>query len=159
MTGRFERDVIDYFDDDTQNEDETPFVPVRPEGAPYGWASFFIGGMLIGAAAGSLAPIAPWLAGLLIFAGYGVAAYAVGGRRNRIARALSFGFGVMALAGAAMALGGVFFPKATWSVVSAIADRHALFLSVALLAWPISLARYLHLLFFGGRARKKNTQV
>jgi hypothetical protein len=111
--------------------------------------------MLIGVGAGALPTIAPWLAGLLIFIGYGAAAYALGGSRNRIARALSFGFGVMAAAGAAMGLGGIFFPEATWSAVSAVANRHALFLSVALLAWPIGFARYLHLLLGrGAKARR-----
>jgi hypothetical protein len=140
-----ERDVIDYVDDETQDEDDTLFLPMRPNNASTGWGGF-LGGALAGVAAGSLAPIAPWLAGLLVFAGYGVAAYALGGSRNRLARALSFGFGVMAAAGAAMALGGVFFPAATWSVISAIAERHAVFLSVAILPWPIGFVRYLSLL-------------
>jgi hypothetical protein len=139
-----EPDAIDYFDDDTQDEDVTLFLPVRPDSFLDG-ASGFIGGVLIGVSGGALAPIAPWLAGLLIFAGYGMAAFALGGRRNLFARSLSFGFFVLALAGAAMALGGVLFPRPTWSILSAISERHALFLSVAALAWPIGFARYLYL--------------
>ncbi len=144
MAARFERDVIDYLDDDTLDEDHSLFIPVRPDHAPDGWAGF-IGGALIGAAGGALATIAPWLAGLLIAGGYGAAAHVLGGGGSRFARALAFGFGAVALAGAATALGGVFFPRTTWSILSAIAARHALFLSVALLPWPLGLARYLHL--------------
>jgi hypothetical protein len=146
-----ELDVIDYIDDDTQNEDHTLFLPVRPDSVPDG-VSGFLGGVLIGVSGGALAQIAPWLAGVLIFAGYGMAACALGGRRDLFTRALSFGFSVLALTGAAMAVGGVLFPRPTWAIVSAIAERHALFLSVAIMAWPIGFARYLYLRAFGGGA-------
>jgi hypothetical protein len=149
-----EPDAIDYIDDDTQDEDVTLFLPVRPDSFLDG-LSGFLGGILIGVSGGALAQIAPWLAGLLIFAGYGMAAYALGGGRSLFARALSFGFFVVALAGAAMAVGGVLFPRPTWAVVSAIAERHALFLSVALLAWPIGFARYLYLLAVGGAGPRR----
>jgi hypothetical protein len=147
-----EIDAIDYIDDDTQDEDVTLFIPVRPDSSLDG-ASVFFCGVLFGVSGGALAGIAPWLAGFLIFGGYGVAALTLGG--GRMARALSFGFFVLALAGAAMALGGVLFPRLTWDVVSAIAERHALFLSVALLAWPIAFARYLYLVAIGDAASSR----
>lgn len=151
-----EIDPIDYVDDDTQDEDVTLFIPVRPDSFLEGDAvSGFLGGVLIGVSGGALAQIAPWLAGILIFAGYGMASYALGGRRHRLARALSFGFFVLALGGAAMAVGGVLFPRPTWAVVSAIAERHALFLSVAALAWLIGFARYIHLLSRGSAPSRR----
>jgi hypothetical protein len=81
----------------------------------------------------------------MIFAGYGIAGHALRGKHSRrLAHALGFGFNILALAGAAMAIGGVFFPRTTWDIVSAIADRHILFLSVATLAWPIGLVKYVY---------------
>ncbi|MFZ1109592.1 MAG: hypothetical protein WAN43_14765 [Rhodomicrobium sp.] len=149
-----EHDAIDYIDDDTQDEDVTLFLPVRPDSAVDG-ASGFLGGVLAGVSGGALAQIVPWLAGLLIFAGYGMAACALGGSRSLFARSLSFGFTVLAVAGAAMALGGMFFPRQTWSILSAISERHALFLSVAALAWPIGFARYLYLWATKGKALRR----
>jgi 4-hydroxybenzoate polyprenyltransferase len=143
MPARSQRDVIDYVDDDTQNEDETPFIPVRPDGVPNAW-NWFFGGILLGIAGGALVPLAPWLAGLLIFIGYGMTAYSLRQTRNRFAQALSFGFGILALIGGAMFLGRIFFPNTTWSIIAAVADRHSIFISVAIAAWPIGLAKYLY---------------
>lgn len=143
MANRPPRDLIDYLDDDTLDEDETPFIPVRPDSTPDVSYRFFCG-LFAGIAGGALPTLAPWLAGLMIFAGYGVAGHALRGTRSRIARALGLGFNVVALAGSAMAVGGVLFPRTTWDVVSAIADRHILFLSVATLAWPIGFLKYIY---------------
>ena len=111
MVARSPRDVIDYFDDNTENEDETPFLPVRPEGAFLNPWSGFYGGLLIGLAGGGLATLAPWLAGLLIFTGYGMTALTLRRTRRRLLRSFGLGFGVIALAGAAVVLGEVFFPR------------------------------------------------
>src|SRR5208337_5652269 len=108
------RDFIEYIDDETQNEDETPFFPVRPDSGPDGWSGFW-GGILIGVAGGALVPLAPWLGGSLIFAGYGMTALSLRGSKSRFARALSFGFALLAFVGAAMLLGQIVFPNATAS--------------------------------------------
>jgi hypothetical protein len=147
MTRR-QLDAIDFIDSDPL------FLPVHRHGFLDGMSGFF-GGILIAVSGGALAGIAPWLGGSLIFAGYAMAASSLAGRRNLFARSLRFGFWALALTGAAMALGGVFYPRSTWAAVSAIADRHALFLSVAALAWPIAFARYLHLKTFASRLAKQ----
>ncbi len=147
MSARSEPDLIDYIDDNTQREDESAFIPMRPDSFPDMWSAFY-GGMLIGIAGGALATIAPWLAGALISTGYGMAAYALGGRANRVARALRFGFGIIALIGAAVFLGSIFFPHLTWSSIAYAARHHAIFLSVALLPWAIAVVKYIRLRFF-----------
>ena len=41
MTAESPRDLIDYVDDNSQHEDETPFIPVRPDGgSPDAWTGF-----------------------------------------------------------------------------------------------------------------------
>ncbi len=136
------RDVIDYIDDNSQNEDETAFFPVRPDSMPDAWSGF-LGGILIGLAGAALVVLAPWLGGSLIFVGYGMTALTLRGRRNRFARALGFGYALLAWAGAAMLLGEIFFPNVTASVVDAAASHHAVFISMATLAWPIALLKYI----------------
>ena len=136
------RDFIEYIDDETQNEDETPFCPVRPDSGLDGWSGIW-GGILIGVAGGALVPLAPWLGGSLIFAGYGMTALSLRGGKNRFARALSFGFALLAFVGGAMVLGQIFFPNTTASIIAAAAAHHVIFISVAILAWPIGLLKYL----------------
>jgi hypothetical protein len=148
MVARSPRDVIDYFDDNAENEDETPFLPVRPEGDFLNPWSGFYGGLLIGLAGGGLATLAPWLAGLLIFAGYGMTALTLRRTRRRLFRALGLGFGVIALAGAAVVLGEVFFPLTTSVILAAAAARHMIFLSVVALPWAIGFAWRLFTLLF-----------
>ncbi|MGB7915187.1 MAG: hypothetical protein WCF79_07860 [Rhodomicrobium sp.] len=141
MAPRSPRDVIEYFDDNSEHEDETAFFPVRPDGPPDSW-SFFWGGILIGLAGAGLVTLAHWLAGLLIFAGYGMTAASLRGSRTRFARALGFGYALLACVGAAMLLGTMFFPNVTASVIAAAAAHHVIFLSLATLAWPIALLKY-----------------
>jgi hypothetical protein len=142
MAARFERDVIDYLDDDTLDEDRTPFIPVRPDRSPDGWAVFIVGA-LTGVAGGALLLVAPWLGGLAIALGYGAAALVLGGSRNGFARSFAFGFAVFALAGAAIALSHMFFPETAWPILSGIAEPRPLFFSTALAPWLAGFAKYL----------------
>ena len=142
MSARSPRDVIDYIDDDSQNEDETPFCPVRTDSLPDSWSVFWCG-ILIGLAGAGLVTLAPWLAGSLIFLGYGMTALTLRGSHNGFARALGFGYGFLAFAGAAMVLGAVFFPKETASLIAAAAAHNNVFMSFATLAWPIALLKFL----------------
>ena len=143
MAAETPRDLIDYVDDNSQHEDETPFLPVRPDdGSPDAWSAFW-GGMLIGIAGGALVPLAPWLGGSLIFAGYGMTALSLRGSRRRFGRALGFGFALLSFVGAAMVLGQIFFPYTTASLIAAAAARHLIFISIATLAWPIAILKYL----------------
>ena len=153
MASQSPRDVIEYMDDETQNEDETPFVPVRPDSSPDAWSAFW-GGILIGLAGAALVTLAPWLGGSLIFAGYGMTALSLRGSGNGFARALGFGYALLASIGAAMVLGEVFFPNVTASVLDAAAAHHVIFISMAMLAWPIALLKYL---FSRGLRRKRKS--
>ena len=147
MAARSPRDIIEYFDDNSQDEDETAFFPVRPDSLPDDW-SYFWGGILIGLAGAGLLTLAPWLGGLLIFAGYVMTALSLRGSRTGFARALSFGYALLACVGAAMLLGAVFFPNVTASVIAAAAAHHVIFISLATLAWPIALLKYMFGLAF-----------
>ena len=147
MAPRSSRDVIEYFDDNSEHEDETAFFPVRPDGPPDGW-SFFWGGILIGLAGAGLVTLTHWLSGLLIFAGYGMTAASLRGSRARFARALGFGYALLACVGAAMLLGAMFSPNVTASVIAVAGAHHVIFLSLATLAWPIALLRYVFGLAF-----------
>ncbi len=80
----------------------------------------------------------------MIFGGYGATSYMLSRSHRRSARALSFGFAILAAVGAAMFLGRVFFPHTTWSIIASAAEHHVIFISVATLAWPIGLMRYLY---------------
>ena len=142
MAARSPRDVIDYLDDNSQDEDETPFFPVRPDSSPDWWSGFW-GGILIGLAGAALVTLAPWLGGSLIFAGYGMTALSLRGSRNGFPRALGFGYALLACVGAAMALGQLFFPNSTASVIDAAAAHHVILITLAALAWPIALLKYL----------------
>ena len=140
MTARSPRDLIDYIDDDTQDEDETLFFPT-PSDASGSWSAFY-GGILIGVAGGALIPLAPWLGGAMVFAGYGMTALSFLGSRSRLGRALRFGFAIVALTGAALLLGAIFVPDVAWSAVTAAAQRHLIFLTTAFSAWAIALVKY-----------------
>jgi hypothetical protein len=144
MPARSPRDVIEYVDDNSENEDETAFFPVRPDSLPDAW-SYFWGGILIGLAGAGLVTLAPWLGGLLIFAGYGMTALSLRGSRASFGRALSLGYALLACVGAAMLLGAAFFPGVTASVIAVAAAHHVIFISLATLAWPIALLKC----FFG----------
>ena len=147
MAAGSQRDVVDYFDDNTQNENDTAFIPVRRGRFPDSWSGFF-GGILIGAAGGALMTLAPWLGGLLVFAGYSLTAMMLRRSRNPFPRALSFGFIVLALAGAAIFLGVVLLPETTSAFLAAAAARHAILISVVTLAWLIGLVRYIYIRLF-----------
>lgn len=142
MAARSPRDVIEYFDDTSQNEDETPFCPVRPDDTPDAWSGFW-GGILIGLSGAALVTLAPWLGGSLIFVGYGMTALSLRRSRYGLLRALGFGYALLACVGAAMVLGQVFVPNATASVIDAAAAHHIILVSLATLAWPIALLKYL----------------
>ena len=158
MAARSPRDVIEYFDDDSQNEDETPFSPVRPDSLPDAWSAFW-GGILIGLSGAALVTLAPWLAGSLIFAGYGMTAFSLRGSRYRFLRALSFGYALLACLGAAMVLGQVFFPNTTASLIDAAAAHHVILISLATLAWPIALLKYLFKLVLRSNYKKPPAAV
>ncbi len=147
MAARSPDDFIEYLDDNAENEDETAFFPVRPDSLPDAW-SYFWGGILIGLAGAGLVTLAPWLGGVLIFAGYGMTALSLLGNRASFARALGFGYALLALVGGAMLLGAVFFPNVTASVIAAAAAHHVIFISLATLAWPIALPKYVSGLAF-----------
>jgi hypothetical protein len=164
MAARSPRDVIEYFDDNSQSEDETPFLPVRPDGSPDAWSGFW-GGILIGLAGAGLVTLAPWLGALLIFAGYGMTALSLRRSSTSFGRALGFGYAILACVGAAMLLGAVFSPNVTASVIAAVAAHHVIFISLATLAWPIALLKFVFGFVFrrnrlgrrlaGGFARQK----
>jgi hypothetical protein len=141
MAKRSPSDLIDYIDDNSQNEDETPFFPVRPDSMPDAWSGFW-GGILIGLAGAGLVTLAPWLGGTLVFVGYGMTALSLRGSRNGFGRALGFGYGLLACVGAAMVLGVVFLPDIAAAAIDAAAARHVIFISLAVLAWPIAFLKY-----------------
>jgi hypothetical protein len=141
MSSRSQRDFIDYIDDHSLHEDETPFIPVRPDGPPDSWSAFF-GGTIIGISGGALVPFAPWLAGALVAIGYGMTAYTLGGSRNRFVRALRFGFAIPALIGAATVVGEALSPSTTWSIVKFLGDRHLIFCGLAAMPWVLTLLKY-----------------
>src|SRR5262245_35844252 len=140
MSSRQDRDEIDYFEDTAQHEDETIFFPV-PESRPDNWTGFY-SGILIGIAGGALAPLAPWLSGLLISAGYGLTALTLKRTGNRFIRALRFGFALAALAGAVILAGEILFPKAAWRFIEMAGERSLIFASVAATPWLLALIRY-----------------
>jgi hypothetical protein len=149
MSSRQDRDDVDIFEDSTQHEDETLFIPV-PESTPHNWTGFYCG-ILVGVAGGALAPLAPWLSGLLILAGYGLTAFTMKSASNRFIRALRFGFGIAALAGAIMLAGEILFPKAVWHFVGRAGERSLIFASAAAAPWLLALIRYAYALARGER--------
>ena len=151
-------DLIDYIDDDTQNEDETLFFPAPSDGFPDAWSGFF-GGLLIGLAGGALVPIAPWLGGLLIFAGYLLAGLTLRRGRSRFSRALSFGFGILAVAGAALLFGQFLAADTASSLVAAAARQHMIFLSVAALPWLIGIVKYIFMVMTGKPSARRGSRA
>jgi hypothetical protein len=98
---------------------------------------------------GALAPLAPWLSGLLILAGYALTAFTLKSTGNRFIRALRFGFGVTALLGAVMLACEILFPKAAWHFIEMAGQRSLIFASVALTPWLLGLIRYVFALARG----------
>jgi hypothetical protein len=144
MSSRQDRDEIDLFEDTAKHEDETVFIPAGGSG-PDSWTAFY-SGILIGLAGGALASLAPWLSGLLIVSGYGLTAFTLRSAGSRFIRALRFGFGVAALAGAVMLAGELLFPKAVWHCVEMAGRRSLIFASIALAPWLLGLMRYIYAL-------------
>jgi hypothetical protein len=147
MSSRQDHDEIDYFEDTSQHEDETPFIPV-PDSTPDSWTAFY-SGILIGLAGGGLMTLAPWLSGLLILAGYGMTALTLKSTGNRFIRALRFGFGIAALCGGAMLAGEILFHKAAWHYIEKAGERSLIFVSVALTPWLLGFIRYAYALARG----------
>ncbi len=144
MSSGQERDVIDYIDDESEHEDETPFVPVR-DNSPDNWTAFYTG-ILIGVAGGALIPLAPWLGGLLILLGYGTTAFTLRARGNRLTRALRSGFWLSATFGAALIVAEALFPKLAWSLVATAGERTIIFPTVVVMPWAAGLLRYAYVL-------------
>jgi hypothetical protein len=144
MSSRQDRDEIDFFEDTAKQEDETVFIPAGGN-APDSWTAFY-SGILIGLAGGALASLAPWLSGLLIVAGYGLTAFTLKSAASRFIRALRFGFGIAALAGAVMLAGEILFPKAVWHCIELASRRSLIFASVALAPWLLGFIRYIYAL-------------
>jgi hypothetical protein len=144
MSSGPERDMIDYIDDNTHHEDETLFIPV-PDGKPDNWSVFYLG-ILTGLVGAGLLPLAPWLAGVLIFVGSAVTAFTLKARSNRFARALRFGFVCSAAFGAAIVTAEVLFPREMWHAVKMGSERSLIFGSAAAMPWAICLLRYLYAL-------------
>jgi len=144
MSSRQEPDLIDYIDDKSQHEDETAFLPVRPDGYPDSWSVFFLG-VLFGIAGGALIPVSLWLGGTLVFGGYGATALTLAGTSNRVSRALRFGFGAFAALGALLVAGVIAYPGVTRSLVEAAEETHLIFLSIALVPWLLATLRYIHI--------------
>ncbi len=144
MSSGPERDMIDYIEPDPQHEDNTLFLPL-PSSKPDSWTVFNIG-ILTGIAGGVLLAVVPWLAGSLIFSGYGLAALTLKARYNRLVRALRLGFGLSSLYGAAILGGAIYFPDAIWRLIVIAGERHLLFPVTASLPWAIGISRYVYAL-------------
>jgi hypothetical protein len=118
----------------------------RPNSYPTAWSGFW-GGILIGIAGGALVPLAPWLGGALIFAGYGMTAFALAKSPNRFARALRFGFGTSAIVGGATLAGAALFPETTGSLIATLGERHLIFRGVVTMPWALTLIKFTYGLF------------
>ncbi|HZV21022.1 MAG TPA: hypothetical protein VE986_05680 [Hyphomicrobiales bacterium] len=139
MSSGSRRDPYDFWDDGLRDDDYR-------RGYSDTWSGFW-GGILLGIAGGALIPLGPWLGGLLMLAGYGMAASTLRSRRSRFAGALRFGFFISAIIGAALILGHGTAPAATWSIISYIGDRHLIFPGVAAIPWMLAILRYFYRLF------------
>jgi hypothetical protein len=146
MSSRSDRDFIDNAGKDLRHEDQTAFTPIGSGRFLDSWSGFW-GGILIAIAGGALVPHAPWLSGLMILAGYGATAWALGGSESRLGRSLRFGFAYSAALGASILAGTILFPQTTWSLIGAAGERHLIFCGLAGLPWALGLAKYIHLLF------------
>jgi hypothetical protein len=150
MSSPREKDIIDFFDDDTQNEDGTDFIPVRPDTGPDSWTAFF-GGLLTAISGGALLAEAPWLGGAMVGAGYAVAAYGLRGARSRFAASLRFSFVLFAVLGALVLAADIVASQTVWPVVAVAGKKGRVFLGVALLPWVIAFVKYVVLLIWSPR--------
>ena len=135
MSSRENNDDHDFFDMGLRE------MELREKSAPDNWTAFYIG-ILIGLAGGALAPLAPWLSGVLILAGYGITALTLKRTGSRFIRALRFGFGTAALAGAVVLAGEILYPQAAWRFIEIAGERSLIFVSVAVTPWILGLLRY-----------------
>ncbi len=140
MSSDSEGDVTGHDSDNSQQEEETLFLPA-PDGMPDRW-TFFFTGILSGVFGGALVAVSPWLAGALIFIGYGLTAVSLRSARNAFGRALRFGFAIAAALGAAVLLGDALAPKAAGQVIFLVGERHLLFPGFVLMPWILGLLRY-----------------
>jgi len=124
----------------------------REQSTPDNWTAFYIG-ILIGLAGGALATLAPWLSGALILAGYAVTALTLKSTGSRFIRALRFGFGITALAGAVMLAAEILFPQAAWPCIEKAGEHSLIFVSVAVAPWLLGLIRYAYALARGKKRR------
>ncbi len=139
MSSDSEGDITDYVTDNSHREEGTLFLP-SPDGRPDRWTLFFCG-ILLGMFGGALVAISLWLAGALIFIGYGLTAFSLRSAQG-FGRALRFGFLIAAVLGAAVLLGDAVAPKSAWRVVSALAERHLVFPSFLFMPWILGTLRY-----------------
>ncbi len=142
MSSDSEGDIGDYVGDNSHQEEGTLFLP-SPDGRPDRWSFFFIG-ILSGMLGGALVVISPWLAGALIFIGYGLTAVSLRSVRHGFGRALRFGFAITAVLGVAVLLGDALAPKAAWRVISAIGERHLVFPGFVFMPWILGILRYFY---------------
>ncbi len=149
MSSDLEHDAIDYAADAALREDDDLFFPVPSGRMPETWSAFY-SGILIAILGGGIASLAPWLSGLLIFVGYSVTALTLR-RRARFVRALRFGFGIVALCGAALLAAEILFPKAAWQLIAMATQRSLIFMGVVFMPWILALIRYGFVLARGGK--------
>jgi hypothetical protein len=123
------------------------------ERTPDSWTAFY-SGILIGLVGGALATLAPWLSGVLILVGYGLTALTLKSTGSRFIRALRFGFGVAALAGAIMLACEILYPTAAWRFIEMAGERSLIFVSVAVTPWMLGLIRYVYVM---ARGQKRKT--
>ncbi len=142
-----ERDVTDYVEDTAQHEDATLFLPAGDHGVDR-W-SFLYGGILMGLAGGILPTVAPWLAGVLIAAGYGMTAMSMIAPSHRFARALRLGFVLTAFLGAVIVAGEIAAPDATTRIIDMAARRSLVFPAVGLMPLVIGILRYVYVVAMG----------
>jgi hypothetical protein len=158
MSSRREKYIIDYIDDDTQNEDQTDFIPVRPDTGPDSWSTFF-GGLLAAISGGALLAEAPWLGGAMVGVGYAFAAYSLRGLSRPFPASLRFSFLIFATLGVLVLAADCVAPKTVWPVVASIGKKGRIFVSVALLPWVIAFVKYVFLLVRSPRALPRSRKA
>ena len=142
MSSDRESDAVDYVSDNAERDEETMFLPAPDARPDHG--TFLFAGILAGLGGGALVPVSPWLAGGLIFIGYGLAALTFRGARGGIGSALRFGFGITAILGAALLLGEIAAPHAIWRLVSSPGDRPIIFPGFAVMPWFLAFLHYVY---------------
>ncbi len=150
MSSDLEHDAIDYAADAALREDDDLFFPVPPGRMPETWTAFY-SGILIGILGGGIASLAPWLSGLLVFIGYSVTALTLRRRNNRFVRALRFGFGIVALCGAALLAAEILYHTAVWHLIAMATERSHIFIGVVFMPWILALLKYGLALARGGK--------